>query len=251
MFRCLLATVAFATFVAPASAKDKALDWIPAENQVRKYYSGKEAIESRLPTSIVRMFEPAPTNEDRAEFWLVVLNDTGQDVVIEPNSISAVTARGEVVPIVPHAQLAAEMRRAHKRKNLITSIQDAMVRAHAGNVPQKASGTISGTVDGQRFSGDVDLTYQDPVASAEDVRASEAFVLARQQEIALRQQQDQALLDQNIRPTELPNGEQMKTKITVEWPSSVRRSGREELLQFTVSVGADRHILSARLADAY
>jgi hypothetical protein len=233
------------------AASDKSVNWVPADGQTIRYFHGREAVESHLPSSSVRLFEPDGLVDDRGTFEIFVLNYSYNELYFGPELISVTASDGEIIPILNHSEMLAQKKRRHRLQGIIGGIGSALVVGGSGHIYDEGNVNFSGsTIDGHRFSGTGTVRIKNEAASRADAERAQAFVKQNQEEFERKKQREIAAIGAAVQPIKLLPKKQAGGNFTIELPSKYRRGGQTSDITVRVQVGDEKHQFVARLSDS-
>lgn len=241
-----------AVVAAPAYAQSRSSDFLAREGQVERYFAGREAIDSNLERSTVRLLEPQEVIKKRGAIQVIVMNAGSALFNFGPENVSARTLDGATVEIVPYEQLLKEEKNRQMWAAIATGLAAAgnsMNASQAGY--QSGFGTYNSRTYGTygSYSTSGTMTYSGYDAGAAQAAQSVANLENQRNfdRLAQNNAAGMAALDANIRTTSVDPGQSVGGQIIFELPKEVRKSKEPIDVEFTVDVGGEVHKFVTRL----
>lgn len=243
---CLGMTVAIVglAIAVPAFAAKQYFDLQANEGQRSHFEQGIEAIDSDLPHSSARLFEPEEQAKKRVALRLECFNAGDVPFNIGPENVTVETAQGEAVAVIPYERLVKE----EKHRQFWMAFAAGL--AAAGNSISAANaGYSSGSFSAYGNRGWVNGTY----SNYNGGQAYLAQSVANSQNAAMFDRlgatdaERMQALSVNMRTTTVDPGHGFGGQIILELPSDVRKSKAPADLIVHVHLGADVHSFHARI----
>jgi hypothetical protein len=229
---------------APALAAKQYLDVQAAADQQSRMDYGVEMVESSLPMTSARLFEPEERAKKRVAVKVMVYNAGAVPLNFGPENVTVETVEGMAVAVIPYERLLKE------EKNRQAWAMVGMALGAAGNsMSASQAGYNYGTVNAYGNGGWATGTYSS--YNGGQAYAAQSIANAQNQQMAARFQENKAAafeaLQANLRTTTVDPGEVFGGQITIELPPAVRKSKAPVDLLIRMRMGEEVHTFNAQV----
>lgn len=239
----ILAAILLATGTGANAAKQYLNVQAEPEQQSRMD-SGVEMVESDLPTTSARIFEPEVKVEKRLAIQVMVFNASGEPFNFGPENVTAETAGGEAVAVIPYEKLVKE------EKGRRTWAAIGLALGAMGNSLNAANAGYShGTVNAFGSGGWGTANYS--AYNAGQAYAAQSLANTQNQIATARFQENSAAsmeaLKANLRTTTVDPGETFGGQLMLEMPKAARKSKEPVDVLIHMALGGETHTFHAQL----
>lgn len=237
-----------ATILAASPANAKVIVDIQAGNgQQSRLYSGREAVTSQQPSSVVGIMEDREPTKKRISVVVLTLNSGAGPYNFGPENVT-VSSSGKAFEVLTYNELVREARNKAKWRRIAGAFaaganSTAAQNSGYGNGTFSAYGNNGAYVHGNYSSYDGAAAYQNQaIANQENRQMMEN--IRRNEEAAV------AALDTNLQTTTVDPGKLHGGQIVIELPKELRRVKRPTPATITVKVGPDVHTFDAMITPS-
>ncbi|MFN0046128.1 MAG: hypothetical protein ACKVOS_06630 [Sphingorhabdus sp.] len=221
----------------------------PTNGQVENWQNGMQSVDDPRLGSTVRVVSSQDALPDKqSTFRIIVLNRSDKPVAFGPENITIEYAKGKTVQIATHEELVGKLRRDIKRRQALAVLGGAL-SAGGANGYTSGSFNYSGiTNSGGYVSGSGTYSGYDPALAQQQQLAAQRQSLAVAQAINGRQLSGSQALESVVRRTTIPSGGLMGGVVAYTPPSAFNKLSSNDLVTIVVTVGAEKHIVTARVS---
>ena len=220
----------------------------PGIGQAENWKNGMQSVDDVRSGSTIRVVSSQDLLPDKqSTFRIFVLNNSDKPITFGPENITIEYSKSQIVRMATHEELVGKLRRDIKRRQALAVLGGAF-SAQAANGQTSGSFDYSGiTNNGSYVSGNGSYSGYDPALAQQQQLAAQQQSLVVTQAINGRQLSGSQALKSLVRRTTVPPLGQMGGVVAYNPPSAFKRLSSTEQITIVISVGEEKHRITANV----
>lgn len=222
----------------------------PANGQTENWQNGMQSVDDVRSGSTVRVVSSQdPLPDKQSTFRIFVLNSSDKPVIFGPENITIEYSKGKAVQMATHEELVGKLRRDIKRRQALAALGGALSAQGADGYTTGSFNYSGITNNGGHVMGSGTYSGYDPALAHQQQLAVQQQSLAVARAINGRQLSGSQALESVVRRTTIPPGGLMGGVVAYTPPSAFKKLSNKELVTIAVTVGAEKHLVSAKVSQ--